>query len=216
MRTDNIEHKTLFTIPTASFSTAMAVPKALPPQEVVTGHKQTDAYLWILKVIRLNEPAHLDAAEEALGKLKISPKDAQQRYIDYLHRTGAHPLQIAFGTMSMDNPAGYIKAAKKAIETASSVRNIFGSYEAALEKTQAEKMMLVGELAEIYEPFYYWNEQEKLEECMYGQRIIETMALRKATSKGFANVLPTPNSISDVVKEILYWRWLHEMRRTGL
>ncbi|GGD25773.1 hypothetical protein GCM10011513_24090 [Franconibacter daqui] len=67
MRTDNTEHKALFTIPTAAHITAPANIKPLPEQRKITGHKQTDAYLWVLEVIRLNEPAHLDAVEEALS-----------------------------------------------------------------------------------------------------------------------------------------------------
>lgn len=74
MRTDNNEHKALFTIPTAAYSSALANIKPLPEQRRITGHKQTDAYLWVLEVIRLNEPAHLDAAEAALVKIKISQK----------------------------------------------------------------------------------------------------------------------------------------------
>lgn len=74
MRTDNNEHKALFTIPTAAYSSTLANIKPLPEQRRITGHKQTDAYLWVLEVIRLNEPAHLDAAEAALVKIKISPK----------------------------------------------------------------------------------------------------------------------------------------------
>ncbi len=116
MRTDNPEHKALFTIPEPSYGTAVATTKPLPPQRVITGHKQTDAYLWVLEVIRTNEPAHLPAAEEALAKLKITPKQAQERYSQYLMKSGVAPFQIAFGTISMDNPAGAIKAAKSAIE----------------------------------------------------------------------------------------------------
>lgn len=74
MRTDNNEHKALFTIPTAAHSSALVNVKPLPEQRRITGHKQTDAYLWVLEVIHLNEPAHLDAAEAALEKIKISPK----------------------------------------------------------------------------------------------------------------------------------------------
>lgn len=57
MRTDNNEHKALFTIPTAAYSSTLANIKPLPEQRRITGHKQTDAYLWVLEVIRLNEPA---------------------------------------------------------------------------------------------------------------------------------------------------------------
>jgi len=74
MRTDNNEHKALFTIPTAAHSSALANIKPLPEQRRITGHKQTDAYLWVLEVIRLNEPTHLDAAEAALEKLKSPQK----------------------------------------------------------------------------------------------------------------------------------------------
>ena len=52
MRTDNNEHKALFTIPTAAHSSALANIKPLPEQRRITGHKQTDAYLWVLEVIR--------------------------------------------------------------------------------------------------------------------------------------------------------------------
>lgn len=72
MRTGNPVHQKLFTIPEPTYSTEVAVTKPLPPQRVITGHKQTDAYLWVLEVIRLNEPSHLQAAEDALQKLKIS------------------------------------------------------------------------------------------------------------------------------------------------
>ena len=71
---DNPAHKVLFTIPEARFSNVPALTKALPPQKVITGHKQTDAYLWVLEVIKLNEPAHLDAAEVALEKLPLAQK----------------------------------------------------------------------------------------------------------------------------------------------
>lgn len=130
MRTDNNEHKALFTIPTAAHSSALANIKPLPEQQRITGHKQTDAYLWVLEVIRLNEPAHLDAAEAALEKIKISPKEAEERYSRYLLANGCDPFQAAFGTIGMDNPARAIENARKNIKKAADVRATFGSYEA--------------------------------------------------------------------------------------
>ena len=59
---DNPAHRALFTIPEPFFSSVPALIKPLPLQKVITGHKQTDAYLWVLEVIQLNEPAHLAAA----------------------------------------------------------------------------------------------------------------------------------------------------------
>lgn len=122
MRTDNNEHKALFTIPTAAYSSALANIKPLPEQRRITGHKQTDAYLWVLEVIRLNEPAHLDAAEAALVKIKISPKEAQERYSRYLLANGYEPFQVAFGIIGMDNPAQVIRNARENIKKAASVR----------------------------------------------------------------------------------------------
>ncbi|MFV8927723.1 helix-turn-helix domain-containing protein [Serratia fonticola] len=211
-RTDNLTHKALFTIPAPSYGTALATTKPLPPQRVITGHKQTDAYLWVLEVIRLNEPAHLQAAEDALKKLKITPKQAQERYSDYLMKSGADPFQIAFGTMSMDNPQGCIDGARRNIDKASQVRATFGSYEAALENTQAEALMLADGLGDIYESGYFWNEKELAENCMYGDRINETSKQRKEISKGFVDQLPQPATLSDVVREFQYWDWLYTMR----
>ncbi len=208
----NPEHRALFTIPEPQYGTAVAISKPLPPQRDITGHKQTDAYLWVLEVIRLNEPAHLQAAEDALKKLKITPKEAQKRYSDYLAKSGAHPFQIALGTMSMDNPVGYIDGAKKAIGDASNVRAVFGSYEAALENTPAEELMLSGELFDIYSSFYFWNETEKAEGCMHGARVRETEKQRKDIAKGFADLLPQPVTLSDVVREYQYWDWLYTLR----
>lgn len=141
MRTDNNEHKALFTIPTAAHSSALANIKPLPEQRRITGHKQTDAYLWVLEVIRLNEPAHLDAAEAALEKIEISPKEAEERYARYLLANGGDPFQVAFGTIGMDNPARAIRNAREDIKKAASVRATFGSYEAALEDVGAERVI---------------------------------------------------------------------------
>jgi hypothetical protein len=213
--TDNLVHKALFTIPAATYSTALATVKPLPVQRKITGNKQVDAYLWVLEVIKTNEPAHFEAAEAALKKLKITPKEAQQKYSDYLVKSGAHVFQIALGSVGMDNPQSYFDRAKEQVTQASRVRSIFGSYEAALELTEPEKRMLVGELAEIYAPFHYWNEQERAEGCMYGERVNETSQLRKAAAKGFAAQLPEPHTLSDVVNEYLYWDWLYQMRNVA-
>lgn len=212
MKTDNPAHKALFTLPEATHSTVVTMTKPLPPQRTITGHKQTDAYLWVLEVIQTNEPAHLPAAEEALSKLKITPKEAQERYSNYLLRSGAAPFQIAFGTMSMDNPEGYIRRAKAAVSEASKVRAIFGSYEQALENTPAEKLMLVDELAEIYEPCWGWTKAEIKDQCIHGHRINQLTEKRQAASQGFANQLPEPITLSDVVREIVYWREIYLLR----
>lgn len=49
-------------------------------------------------------------------KIKISPKEAQERYSRYLLANGGDPFQIAFGTIGMDNPAQAIRIARENIK----------------------------------------------------------------------------------------------------
>ncbi|WON77813.1 helix-turn-helix domain-containing protein [Serratia sp. UGAL515B_01] len=215
MRNDNSEHKALFTIPEPKYGTALATTKPLPPQRVITGHKQTDAYLWVLEVIQLNEPSHLQAAEDALKKLKITPKQAQERYSAYLMKSGAQPFQIAFGTISLDNPQGYIDGAKRNIDKASKVRAMFGTYDAALDNTPPENLMLSGELNDVYGAYWGWTEKEIAEQCVWGERCNEINEQQKAISQGFVKQLPEPSTLSDVVREFQYWDWLYSMRNSA-
>ncbi|ENR0202588.1 helix-turn-helix domain-containing protein [Enterobacter kobei] len=214
MRTDNIEHKALFTIPAAAHSTTLANIKPLPAQRKITGHKQTDAYLWVLEVIRLNEPAHLDAAEAALEKIEISPKEAEKRYSSYLLASGADPFQVAFGTIGMDNPAQAIKNAREDIKKAASVRATFGSYEAALEDVEAERAIKSSSKF-IDEHLWGWTPAEKKAVSINGSRMNEIDEQRRAFVEGYRDVLPEPNTLSDVVREFVYWEWLYSVRHTA-
>lgn len=214
MRTDNIEHKALFTIPAAVHSTTLANIKPLPAQRKITGHKQTDAYLWVLEVIRLNEPAHLDAAEAALEKIKISPKEAGERYSRYLLTNGADPFQVAFGTFGMDNPANVIKAARENIKKAANVRATFGNYETAMEDVEAERVI---KSSTRFIDDYYWGltAAEKKAGRIDCSRSNEIDDQRRAWVAGYRDVLPEPLTLSDVVREFIYWDWLYGVRQTA-
>ncbi|GAB0645685.1 helix-turn-helix domain-containing protein [Leclercia adecarboxylata] len=214
MRTDNIEHKALFTIPTAAHSTTLANIKPLPAQRKITGHKQTDAYLWVLEVIRLNEPAHLDAAEAALEKIKISPKEAGERYSRYLLANGADPFQVAFGTIGMDNPANAIKAARENIQKAAGVRAQFGNYETAFDDVEAERVIKSSQkFIDDYD--WGWTSEELESGHIGGGRMTELDDQRRIYVDGYRDVLPEPNTLSDVVREFIYWDWLYEVRNTA-
>ena len=201
MRTDNNEHKALFTIPTAAYSSALANIKPLPEQRRITGHKQTDAYLWVLEVIRLNEPAHLDAAEAALVKIKISPKEAQERYSRYLLANGGDPFQT-------------IRIARENIKKATSVRATFGSYEAALEDVEAERVIKSSQKF-IDDHLWGWTAAEKTAGRIDGIRMNEIDDQRRAYVDGYRDVLPEPHTLSDVVREFVYWDWLYSVRHTA-
>ncbi|MDV7025245.1 helix-turn-helix domain-containing protein [Atlantibacter subterranea] len=214
MRKDNTEHKALFTIPTAAHGTTLANIKPLPEQRKITGHKQTDAYLWVLEVIRLNEPAHLDAAESALEKIKISPKDAEKHYSRYLLANGADPFQVAFGTIGMDNPARAIEAARENIKKAVAVRAQFGSYETAFDDVEAERVIKSSPKF-IDDHLWGWTAAEKKSSGINGSRMTEIDDQRRAFVDGYRDVLPEPCTLSDAVREFVYWDWLYQVRNTA-
>ncbi|WP_313084082.1 helix-turn-helix domain-containing protein [Atlantibacter sp.] len=214
MRKDNTEHKALFTIPTAAHGTTLANIKPLPEQRKITGHKQTDAYLWVLEVIRLNVPAHLDAAESALEKIKISPKDAEKRYSRYLLANGADPFQVAFGTIGMDNPARAIKTARDNIKKAADVRAMFGSYETAFDDVEAERVIKSSPKF-IDDHLWGWTAAEKKSSGINGSRMTEIDDQRRAFVDGYRDALPEPHTLSDVVREFVYWDWLYQARNTA-
>lgn len=214
MRTDNIEHKALFTIPTAQHSTVPANIKPLPEQRKITGHKHTDAYLWVLEVIRLNEPAHLDAAESALAKIKITPKEAEERYAQYLLKNGVVPFQVAFSTMGMDNPARAIQNARTKIKEAAGVRAQFGSYESTLDDVEAERVIKSSPKF-IDDYLWGWTKAEKKAGSIGGNRMFEIEDQRRVLVDGYRDVLPEPHTLSDVVREFVYWDWLYQVRDTA-
>ncbi|HIH5143944.1 TPA: helix-turn-helix domain-containing protein, partial [Citrobacter freundii] len=188
--------------------------KPLPEQRRITGHKQTDAYLWVLEVIRLNEPAHLDAAEAALEKIKISPKEAEERYSRYLLANGGDPFQVAFGTIGMDNPVRAIQNARENIKKAADVRATFGSYEAAMEDVEAERVIRSSpKFTDDYQ--WGWTVDEKRDGSIDGSRMNEIDDQRRAYVDGYRDVLPEPHTLSDVVREFVYWDWLYSVRHTS-
>lgn len=211
---DNPAHAALFAIPEQKYSTELAMVKPLPQQKVVTGHKQTDAYLWVLEVIQLNEPAHLPAAEAALSKLTIDPKDAEKRYRDWMMLNGTDMLNMAFGTLFMDDPQHFIRRAKENIASASQVRAHYGSYDAAMEPVAAE--LLIDQSALLVGDDFGMTEEESAEGAIYGiDRHLEVESARMVAQDGFSDVLPDPHTLSDVVREFEYWNWLYEMRHTA-
>lgn len=214
MRTDNNEHKALFTIPTGTHNTVVANIKPLPAQRKITGHKQTDAYLWVLEVIRLNEPAHLDAAEAALKKITITPKEAEQRYSRYLLANGSDPFVVAFGTIGMDNPARAIEVARENIQKAADVRSTFGSYEAAIEDVEAE-LVIKSSSRFTDDHCWGWTDAELKAGSIAGSRIHEIDDQRRERAAGYCDVLPEPHTLSDVVREFVYWDWLYSIRNTA-
>ncbi|KHN91532.1 helix-turn-helix domain containing protein [Pectobacterium actinidiae] len=210
---DNPAHRAMFSIPELRYSTALATVKPLPPQRVITGYRQTDAYLWVLEVIKLDEPAHLPAAEIALQKLTITPKEAEKRYRNWMVSQGQELFIAAFSTIGMDNPQRCIENARKAIDTASQVRAYYGSYEAAMEPTEPER--LIEQSGLLVDKHYGMTPDEVTSGELKGLRCVDVADARSVAHRGFCDVLPEPHTLSDVVREFEYWRWLYAMRNAA-
>ncbi|WP_225181110.1 helix-turn-helix domain-containing protein [Pectobacterium aroidearum] len=210
---DNPAHRAMFSILEPRYSTALATVKPLPPQRVITGHRQTDAYLWVLEVIKLDEPAHLPAAEIALQKLTITPKEAENRYRNWMVSQGQEVFIAAFSTIGMDNPQRCIENARKAIDTASQVRAYYGGYEAAMEPTEPEH--LIEQSGLLVDVNYGMTPNEIESGELKGLRCLDVADARSVAHQGFCDVLPEPHTLSDVVREFEYWSWLYTMRNAA-
>lgn len=109
MRSDNLVHRALFSLPpiATSGSVDLVVP-AMPAQTVVTGDAEVDAVLWLREVIRTGQADLIAKARRAAAKIKTPLKDIEKRYTAYLAR--AHPGNFAavlssFGFADLDSLA---------------------------------------------------------------------------------------------------------------
>ncbi|EID4587203.1 helix-turn-helix domain-containing protein, partial [Salmonella enterica] len=147
-------------------------------------------------------------------KIKISPKEAEERYSRYLLANGGDPFQVAFGTIGMDNPARAIENARKNIRKAADVRATFGSYEVAMEDVEAER--IIKSSAKFIDDYDWGWTPEELEAGHIGcGRMFEIEDQRRVMVDGYRDVLPEPHTLSDVVREFIYWDWLYQVRHTA-
>ncbi|CAB3784238.1 hypothetical protein [Pararobbsia alpina] len=132
--------RALFALPPIkeSVSTALAVPD-MPQQTVTTGDREVDAVLWLQRVVSTGHPTLIAKALEAVKLIETPMTSLADRYADYLRRSGAHPLQVAFGTVGFGD---LDKQADRAIDKARNQHEAlarFGSVESLFADTPAEK-----------------------------------------------------------------------------
>lgn len=60
-----------------------------------------------------------------------------------------------------------------------------------------------------------WTADEKRDGSINGSRMNEIDDQRRAYVDGYRDVLPEPHTLSDVVREFVYWDWLYNVRRTA-
>ncbi|ECF6074986.1 helix-turn-helix domain-containing protein, partial [Salmonella enterica subsp. houtenae] len=124
------------------------------------------------------------------------------------------PFQVAFGTIGMDNPARAIENARKNIRKAADVRATFGRYEVAMEDVEAER--LIKSSAKFIDDYDWgWTPEELEAGYIGGGRMFEIEDQRRDYVDGYRDVLPEPHTLSDVVREFVYWDWLYSSRNAA-
>ncbi|MCP3022273.1 hypothetical protein [Cupriavidus basilensis] len=139
-KSNNEGFRALFTLPPIkdSASTAVAAPE-MPQIVTVTGDREVDAVLWLQSIVGTGSQALIDKAMEAVKLIKTPMKILEDRYAAHLRSSGAHPLQIVFGTVGFGDLE---EQAKRAIETSRNRHEAlarFGNVESLAKDTPAEE-----------------------------------------------------------------------------
>lgn len=138
--TNNDALRALFALPPIreSASTALGIIE-MPKQSVTTGDREVDAVLWLQNIVQSGHQAYIDKALEAVKRIETPMKELENRYAEYLRRSGAHVFQIMFGTMGFGDLESQSKAAIEKATRRHDALGRFGSIEALFADTAAEK-----------------------------------------------------------------------------
>ncbi|CRI63747.1 conserved hypothetical protein [Thiocapsa sp. KS1] len=194
-RAGNPEHQRLFSIPSpqTSASRELSVASILPEAEAVTGDRQVDAMLWLARVCKTaTDLATLGKAVEAAKRIKADPEKLRDRYQQWLIKQGAGAFQTVFATMSLGDIDAKAEAARERIATNAEGIAIFGSFETAMEPTEAERMIL--ETAGPMPPGYGYEWPAEAFAGIFARSV-------------------NPWTLSDVLAERAYFDWLYKTRK---
>jgi hypothetical protein len=143
-RRGNPDHQRLFAIPETPPSpcTDLAI-RRLPEARRVTGDAEVDAVLWLADVCKTAQDLRvLDLALEAAQRIRRPVAEIEQRYADWLRRQpGVSPLQVAFGSFGVANVVKKVEHARARLIGNTAGLAIFGTFQAAMEPTPAERML---------------------------------------------------------------------------
>lgn len=196
-RPSNPQHQRLFQIPqaTPSTGTELAV-QALPKPQVITGDTETDAMLWLVQVCKTaTDTAVLDKALEASTCLTTPAKELENRYSAWLMRQpGANTLQAVFGSLGIADIKEKVERARKRLQANAEGLAVFGTYEAAMEHTPAEQMLMdTVHLSEDRLIDRYWGKSAEQLADIFADSV-------------------NPTSLVECVAELQYWQWLYDIR----
>ncbi|WP_270687999.1 hypothetical protein [Aeromonas sp. D3] len=193
--TDNPRQRAMFTLPPIE-SSGETLPAAqeLPPQQAVTGDKELDAVLWLRQVIEIGDPARIEQAKEAAGRIATPLDELEKRYSKWLlARSSGNPF-ATFGSIGLANLDAL---AKRAIEQRANQAEAVGRFG--------------GEL---------WAETKAEWFCIEAMRSVEQDRLLEYDKTQAAErfkALPElmPHTLADCLWELNYWDGLYRLRHAS-
>lgn len=191
---DNDRHRALFSLPERRPSDCTAIAATeLPPQQSVTGHKELDALLWLRQVISTGDPAMIDKAMEAAGRIKTPLKALEKAYTTFLtHKHPDNPF-ATFAAVGLDDLKGLADRSIKAANNRAEALARFGDERTIFDETPAERFCI-----EVL---------EGVEFDVYGALIDTTVTERMKARPEYL-----PHTLADCLHELHYWRRLYSLR----
>lgn len=193
---DNLTHRALFSLPPikASHHTALVVPE-LPPKQDFTGDKEVDAVLWLRQVIGTGQPDLIEKALKAAKAIKTPLKELEKRYTNHLVSTNPGDWTVAFKTIGFDDLEGLAKSSIKKLTKHNEAQARFG--DGVFSDTDAESFC-IGALSGL------------AADGEYGDYDADKAATR---FKSHPEVMP--NTLSDCLHELTFWRDLYWLRHAA-
>lgn len=189
---DNEAHRALFSLPPMQVSagTSPAV-QSLPEQRAVTGDRDVDALLWLREVIGTGHPGHIASAMEAAKRIRTPFKDLEVRYRAWLQVAQPNNLFAALSSFDVGNLESLATKSVEKLRRQTEARARFGDQIFSL--TDAEVFCV--------------SALDGLEATSAGDLDSAEVAVR---FKARPELMP--NTLSDCLYELDYWRQLYWLR----
>jgi hypothetical protein len=193
---DNMTHRALFSLPPIKVSqqTALVVPE-LPPKQDVTGDKEVDAVLWLRQVIKTGQADLIEKAMEGAKKIKTPLKELQERYTQHLVSKNPGNWTIVFQTFGFGDLEDLAESSIKHLARRNEAQARFG--DAIFSDTDAESFC-ISALAGLTAGGDFGEYDED-----------------KAAARFKAHPEVMPNTISDCMHELSFWRDLYWLRHAA-
>ncbi len=193
---DNPLHRALFSLPPIKISqqTALVVPE-LPAKRDVTGDAEVDAVLWLREVIKTGQADLIEKAMKGAKKIKTPLKELEKRYMNHLVSSGSGQIAIIFATIGFADLEDLAESSVKKLMLKTEAQARFG--EAIFSDTDAESFC-IGALAGL--------------KCAGGMGQYSTSQVDK---RFMAHPEVMPNTLSDCMHELKFWRELYWLRNAS-